>query len=601
MRHRILFRLLIAYLAVVCACVLLVGFPLHFVFQRDYVTNAASAFEEQVTRLAPELTTAIEGGDRPQLDALCARLNERFKGRVTVLSPGGETLGESMGALCIEEANPECVDMIRSGLRGEEAGAAPLARTMILNAPVRPGRPNSAVMRLALPLDPMYEQLRTVHLLLLAGAIGAGGLAVAIGFMLSHGIARPLSQMTRVAENIAAGDFQSPVSVRGRGEIGRLADAINVMRSSLSASVRTLADERNQILAIVENMSEGVLVLGPDGKVELFNRAIEEMVPLAGRLRSGATLEELGADPRLVNCAREARETGQLAMTELGSLEAGEQVIAVVASQVSEDNLSAEGHGTVLVAHDITGARRIESMGRELVANASHELRTPLAAISSTAETLLNRGTPRDREGREFLEVIVRQAERLRRTIANTLELSRIDALAGSLKAEPLDVAYLVEEVAETFAGEVKSKEQRLEISAPADLPPVEGDGNMVSLALRNLVANAVRYTPAGGRIWVRALRDDGHVMFEVEDTGPGIPAEDRPRVFDRFFRGRNAVEAAEEGAGLGLSIVKRVAQAHGGGVTLRTPEGSGSVFALRLPASQTKPVEQAAGVGNRS
>jgi len=577
-RHGILFTLLAAYLGVVAVCVALVGLPLHLVFRRDYVANAHRAFRQEVARLSAELRAGLAADSRQDVDAACARINSRFEGRVTVLTPRGRVLGDSMGALCLERARPECVERIRGAAGRGENGPIPMAGAVTLSEPVETGDGRQVSVRLALPLEPVHEHLRKVNVLLLLGAMGAGALAACIGLVIAGRIGGPLREMTRVAEEIAAGDFGRGVRLRGPGEIGRLADAINRMRADLERSVRALAEERNQILAIIKTMSEGVLALAADGQVQIFNRAAERLLSCRERLRVGARFEELGPPEALAECVRRVRATGRPSGGELGRLDAGETVTSVVAGPVAD-----RAAGIVIVAHDVTESRRMESLGREFVANASHELRTPLAAILSTAEALLSGPCARDAESREFLETIMRQAERLRALVAGTLELSRIDAAGGAPKAETVEADFLVEEAAGALASEAEQKGQRLEVE-PAGSLTVQGDPHWLLVALRNLVENAVRYTPERGQVRVRAFGDGEDIVFEVSDSGPGIPPDEQRRVFDRFFRGRRAAESGAEGSGLGLSIVERVARAHRGRVELEGAEGGGSTFRLRVP-----------------
>jgi len=599
-RGRIVVRLVAPYLGVVCACILFVGLPLHLMLRRDYVANAATVFNHRVARVEPEIARAAARADRAALDALCARLNAAFQGRVSIFAADGDLLGDAIGMQYIRPGTPESVERIR-GAAGSSSQRKNLhiplrPDTLTLTARLDLGRGGPGIARLALPLRPLYDQMRGIHLLLLLGTAGAVALAIVVGLSLVRGIARPLVRVTRAAEDIAAGDFESSARVRGHDEISRLAGAVNTMRRNLQTNLATLARERNQVLAIVQNMAEGVLALGPNNEVQLFNAPIARMLGLEGRLRIGAMFNDFGADPRAGACVRQARETGNVASVELGDLEAGERVIVLAAGPVARDEAEVgerEPHeqAVVILAHDATESRRVESMHRELVANMSHELRTPLSTISSTAGTLLAGPAAGDPQNRAFLETIARQAERMRSLVENTLSLCRLDTLASPLKTRTLDAWDLVAEAADAVANEIETRGQHLDIDVPADCPPVEGDGRLLSQALRNLIENASRYTPAGGRISVRvcaqqaSVEQEGEVAFEVSDAGPGIAPEDQARVFDRFFRGRREPEGDVQGAGLGLSIVRRVAQAHRGSATLSSKRGQGSVFILSIPS----------------
>jgi len=593
-RGKILYLLLATYGAVVAAGVVFVGLPLHLALRRDYVGRATESFNDEVRQWETEIAAAARRRDRARLDELAARLNAHFQGRVTLLGPQGEVLGDSIGFLCAQRAGPECAEKIRAGA-AEPPAAIP--DTITLTAFLRLSGVGPATARLALPLAPVYEQTRRVRTLLAVGAVGAGLLALLVALALARYLARPLQHMTEVAERIAAGDLDTPARVRTGDEIGRLGEAINRMRGQLRAQITALAAERNQVLAIVQNMSEGVLAFGPSAtsgdkssdEVLLFNAAAERLLHLEGRLRTGTRLDQLGLDPRLLAAIRQMRETGRPVTLELGDLAGGERVIAVSIGPVGPAPEGGRPPGGVLIAHDITEARRIEALGRELVANASHELRTPLATISSTVETLLEGPSGRDSRTREFLEIIARQVGRLRELVESTLALSRVEALAGHLKVEAVDAGELLREAAATYEAEMARKEQQLVLEVPSDIPPLTGDGPLLLQALRHLVSNAVRYTPTGGRITLRATQEAGRSILEVSDTGPGIPAAEHERIFEPFYRSQQqaagtGANASEAGVGLGLAIVRRIVRAHSGSISVRSAPGQGATFTLRLP-----------------
>jgi signal transduction histidine kinase len=243
--------------------------------------------------------------------------------------------------------------------------------------------------------------------------------------------------------------------------------------------------------------------------------------------------------------------------------------------------------GVVLVLRDMTEARRAESLSRELVANASHELRTPLGIIASTAETLVRANAVTEPRHREFLDTIVRHTARLERLVAATLQLSQIESGVPQGPWEELDVGELSAECVALYSATAEARGIRLTLGAPPEpTARVRGVESLLHQALGNLLDNAIRYTPTGGSVTVNMAVVAGTVTLSVADTGPGIPAELQARVFERFVRGPRAGSAAPEGLGLGLALVRRVAELHHGGVELDSVPGSGSRFTLRLPAA---------------
>jgi len=458
--------------------------------------------------------------------------------------------------------------------------------TVTVRLPVRLGVRGPATVRLALPLAPVQAQLRQMHRLLLLIGVAASVLALWIGLVFSRRIARPVEGMTELAERIAAGDFEAGGEVRGEDEIGRLAGSLDAMRRSLRDNLREITKERNQALAIVRNMSDGVISLAPRGEVVFANSAAEKMLGLSGSLAPGAKFGELPADEALGRTVRSVAESGRPDVVEFGDVTAGDRVIRVSVNPVTQEPPDQE-RGVVMVVRDMTEARRAEALGRELVANASHELRTPLSVISSTADTLLHSAGAGEGDQREFVEIIARHARRMEQLVKGTLQLSQLEAGATAGAPETLSVADLIRQTADLCAPRAAEKGLRLETNVPPESAVVRGVESLLLQALGNLADNAIRYTPPGGTVTIGASTAGGEVELSVADTGHGIPPAERSAVFERFVRGRQASASGVEGSGLGLAIVSRVVRLHNGRVDLESVAGKGSRFIVRLPAGE--------------
>jgi signal transduction histidine kinase len=239
--------------------------------------------------------------------------------------------------------------------------------------------------------------------------------------------------------------------------------------------------------------------------------------------------------------------------------------------------------GAVLVLHDVTDLRRLETMRRDFVANVSHELKTPLTSIAGYAETLVGE-TPDGPTTRRFLEVILGNARRMHRLVDDLLDLSRIESGGWLPAPESVDVADTAAEVLENFADRARAGGVTLQVEVPPDAAPLVADPQAVRQILTNLIDNALRYTPPGGRVSIASWRDHHDTMIEVRDTGSGIPAEHLPRLFERFYRVDASRSRAEGGTGLGLAIVKHLVEAHGGICTAESALGQGTVIRIRIP-----------------
>jgi two-component system phosphate regulon sensor histidine kinase PhoR len=246
--------------------------------------------------------------------------------------------------------------------------------------------------------------------------------------------------------------------------------------------------------------------------------------------------------------------------------------------------LSPDDQRLVVVFVDVTALRRLESLRRDFVANASHELRTPIAAVRSATDTLQEGALGDARAAARFVDIIARNSQRLQSLVEDLLELSKLESNEFKLKREPVDLAKVVPIVLALFRDRAEKKGVRLASEMPAALPAIEGDARAVEMVLSNLVDNAVKYCASGARIVVSASDSDGRVRLVVSDTGPGIPPEHLPRVFERFYRVDAGRSRELGGTGLGLSIVKHMVEAMRGKVSVESTVGAGSTFTVSLP-----------------
>ncbi|MBN2450657.1 MAG: HAMP domain-containing protein [Lentisphaeria bacterium] len=584
-RYSLSVRLLAAYGLVVVCSVGLVALPVHVRLRRDYVTRATQAFGNALFLRIDELRAAAEAEDRTALDLACDRLNAGFQGRVSVLARDGAILGDSMSALCLDRALPECLPAIRAERDAALRHYQPLDDTVSIRLPLVLGSAGPVTVRLALPIQPVRDQMS--HMNRMLAVSGAGGLlaAAALALWLARRIARPVEEMTRAAERIAAGAFDAELPAAGGDEIGRLAGAFGTMQACLRQTLDELRAERNQAHAVVNSMSDGVVALSSDGVVLYANAAAAELLD-SDPPRPG---ERLPGPAALLDVVAAALRTGGPLRLEMGDVRQGERVVRAVITPLAEAGQA--GRGVVLVLADITEARRAESLGRELVANASHELRTPLAIVGSTADTLLAVAEQIPAPIREFLHIIERQAERMRRLVDETLQLSVLESGMPGEPLETLDVRGVVRQALDALGAAAAAKGIEVRFEEPVAGVCIPAFEAQLTGAVRNLLDNAIRYTPPGGKVTVSINADAEWVCIEVADTGPGIAPLEQRRIFERFVRGRAAGATQAEGSGLGLAIVRRVAEIHRGTVDVSSRPGEGSTFRLRLPRSPQAPL----------
>lgn len=414
-----------------------------------------------------------------------------------------------------------------------------------------------------------------------AGAIAALASVAVYRLLSAPRHDRRVNTILSAARRYALGDLSRPVPDYGDDDLGRVARGMEQAVQELSRRVDGLARDRARMEAILASMIEGVLVVNEQGRIQLVNAAARRILKLEQTSLDHSYVEAI-RHPGIVEhigraLAGEETEGLELSVTR----DIRQTLVARVAP------VESAGRGAVLVMHDITDLRKADQIRRDFVANVSHELRTPLTAIRGYAEALLD--DPDDAEARRrFLEIIHRHAERMERLVNDLLRLARLDAGQEAVELSPCDIDGLVRGIVADLAPIAIGKEQTLQAEVSPDATTLLTDPAKLHDVLRNLVENAVNYTPTGGTITVRAAISGGRFQLSVADTGPGIPPDDLTRVFERFYRVDQS-RARPGGTGLGLSIVKHLAHVLDGTVSVENQPGGGARFTVTLPIAGEK------------
>ncbi len=453
-----------------------------------------------------------------------------------------------------------------SGLRYIEGRRDGSAFTVAL--PIHRGAGTALV---AYSLRPeLRAQLGIVRNEYLQSALIAFGAAAALGLVIATFTARRLSRLAAAAREIGAGNFGGSVVSRFPDEVGSLALSIEQMRRQLQTLFGALETDRDRLELLLDRLNEGVLVVDADLNVEFANERAHELVGPARNLR------ETGSDApvRVAELERIVRSLFELRLPSHARIEQGDQTFLVSGIPPNEG-----GETAIIVVSDESQQERNNRVQREFATNAAHELRTPLASIVTAAE-MLQTGAKDDPEARdEFIEVIARQADRLTRLTRALLTLARAEARDEPPRLNPVSVAPLLGQVAQTLA-------PRDHVGIRVECVPsvvALADPDLLEQAIANVAANAVQHT-VEGTVTLRARRDNGTVLIEVIDTGSGIASQDKGRLFDRFFRVGDQVD----GFGLGLSIAHDAVAALGGEIAVESEKATGTTVQITLPSATT-------------
>jgi two-component system phosphate regulon sensor histidine kinase PhoR len=591
-RARLFWRLGFTYVALLLAVLIAVELYSARVIRSQAIRAAYSELTSllNVAQTRPPLTS-----DPENLRTWTAWM-AKSGARVTVIDSNGQVLADSAADAAAMEnhANrPEVVEALAQGHGQSVHRSVTLDRELVYEA-VRYQAPDgqSIVIRLAVPLseiDLSVKELRDRLLIASIVMLLIGGIA---SLAFTRVFAARIGRLKDFSQRIAEGNFRPLLSEGPRDELSELTDSMNQTAARLDQEIRTLSGERNRSSAILRSMVEGVAVIDAQERLVFYNRAFSEIFNVPVSTAEGRPLIEAVRNAELVGLIRKALrgEEGLQNDISMGIVQmqnfsvTAAPVMALETTNGAPDADRAKPSGAVVVLHDVTELRRLERVRQDFVANVSHEFKTPLTAIQGFAETLLSGALDDPTSNRRFLEIIRTHAVRLARLTNDLLKLARIEA--GKLEVEffPVGLIELIEGCAETTLLKASRKQITLEIEVPPGLPPVRGDAGLLRDVLQNLLDNAIQYTPEGGHIRVSADLRSKEAVVTVTDTGIGIPASDKERIFERFYRVDAARSREAGGTGLGLSIAKHIVEAHGGHLWVDSVIGEGSKFSFSIP-----------------
>jgi two-component system phosphate regulon sensor histidine kinase PhoR len=555
--------------------------------------------------LQPFLTQSGALSSTPQLRTAVRDLSSRAFSRVTVVAPDGRVLADSavsdsnLSAVENHLTRPEILQAVATG-RGTDLLSSHTTGERTLYLALRISAPNQATpsvfLRLGLPMTTLDREVAKLHRNL-AIAFGIAFLiAVALSVWVAQSITKPLSDIAIAARQLANGDHAVRIRTGSRDEVGLLADTLNHMTDQLRAKIDELSEDRAQLLAMLTSMVEGVMVLDRRGRVLQVNPALERMFDVTRIETRGHPCSDVFRHPQL----------DTLVSTVLAERVDKEDEILLHPSgrclhiEASVTECDRENDAcAVLVFHDITELRRLENIRKDFVANVSHELRTPLTSIKGYIEALLDGAKDDPDTSTKFLDIILKQSDRLNLILEDLLQLSKIESGQVLFKREPLHIQSVIERTLAMIKPLADKKGHRLVSLVEDNLPAALGDEDRLMQVLSNLLDNAVKYTPEKGTITVAAhpVSDDAErpaivtaVELSVTDTGLGIPEGDRPRVFERFYRVDKARSRELGGTGLGLAIVRHIVEGLGGRVWVEANAPTGSRFVVRFPIQQISP-----------
>jgi two-component system phosphate regulon sensor histidine kinase PhoR len=540
--------------------------------------------------LAGSAAPLLQAGTPPEtLDELARDWADRLDARVTIIGADGVVLGEShedRTQMDNHLLRPEVQQALKTGQGSSTRYSATLDYEMMYAAvPIR-GVPIQSsegqtlgVMRVALPLDQIEANVgRLRQSIVLAGLVTAVAAALLAVFLAGR-TTEPLRQLTAVAERLAAGDLDARLFPSSRDEVGQLTRAFDHMADRIREQVTTLAEEQGRLAAVLDHMADGVLITDGSSQVRLVNAAAARLLDTSEERALGRSFAQVAPYHPLIELWKACREQGE---EQIEMVEVSRHGLFLQAIITPFEEAGAMGY--LVILQDLTRIRRLETVRRDFIGNISHELRTPLAGLKALVDTLRGGAIKDPPAAKRFLKRMDAEVDALTQMVEELLELSRIESGQAPLRLVPTPVAEIVVPPVDRLRPQAERAGLEFTVLLPPGLPPVLADADRARLVLTNVVHNAVKFTPPGGRITVAARPAGDDVVFSVQDTGVGIPAEDLPRIFERFYKADRARSGG--GTGLGLAIAKHIVQGHGGRLWAESVEGQGSTFSFTLPVA---------------
>lgn len=579
--HSFQWRIAILFITLIVTSMLVLGVYVTNSVRNSQLDNLRFHLEQEAKIIAEGIVPFLQDQDYSP-DDLVKKLASEIDSRVTIIAPDGTVLGDSIeDPLKMENhaTRPEVKDALAHGIGKSTRYSTTLRQEMMYVAvPIYKQGELIGIARTALPLTTVESSVDRVTRIIILATMVITTLAAVAAWLIARTVTRPVRQLTKAAQKIAAGAVGQKIDVATKDEIGQLARAFNEMSSALKATIDNTLTEKNKLANVLGNMADGVIMTDVEGNVILTNTAAAKLFGFKEADSSKKQLIEVVHDHEVDEILKKCLETMKEQAVQFESSHAKRFLRAIAVPLYSQTRLN----GVLILVQDLTELRNLQTMRRELIGNISHDLRTPLTSIKAMVETLQGSAIDDRVAAQDFLSRIVGELDHLTHMVAELTQLSRIEAGQAELKMERVDLNALVNDAITAVMPLAERQKIVISKDLSPDLPLVPADKDRIRQTIINLVNNAIKFNKPGGKVTISTFYDSNSVSVSVSDTGIGIAKEDLPHIFERFYKADKARSGG--GSGLGLAIAKHTVQAHGGEIWAQSEEGKGSVFTFCLP-----------------
>ncbi|MFA5336748.1 MAG: ATP-binding protein [Candidatus Omnitrophota bacterium] len=582
------YKLIFSYIFVILVSFGFIAFFLDKNLEENSLQNIQSSLITQANLIESQIVPErLREEDTPYLESLVKGLSSKTTCRITVINNKGRVLADSKK---LQEEIPQMENHlyrpeVKVAFDGGTGIDTRYSSTLKINMlyvalPIKDKTGIPGILRLSLPLKSIQKTLSTTRKIVSIGLFFALMLAFVLGSIVATRIIRPINRMIQISRKFSKGDFSRRIIQVSKDEIGGLAVTLNKMAQDIEDKIKEIKTQNQKLAAIFDSMIEGVIVVDKTSYIVSINPTIEKIFNVLKKEVKGKAFLEVIRNNDIYEIISNVLNEGKSFSAEISLVLPVHKIFEINATPIFDNNIV---NGCLVVIHDITEMRRLETVRSDFVANVSHELKTPLTSIKGFVETLLEGALDDKENNRNFLKIIQNHAQRLDNLVNDLLSLSHFESKEIKLNRVNFNIRQLVEEAASGFSSQLKNKDIEIKNELSESML-LMADRDRLEQVITNLIDNAIKFNKAKGfiRIFGEEIKDK--VKITIEDSGIGIPEKDTPRIFERFYRVDKARSRELGGTGLGLSIVKHIIELHGGMVGVESTEGFGSKFWFILP-----------------
>lgn len=580
MKKSLFYKIFLSYLIII-----FVSFFLLDIFVRDEIKKVLTS------RIETELLSYAQLIDQTSPQKASDNLKQiaqTSQSRITLIDAKGRVFADSERDVAKLENHlnrPEVQEARLKGTGKSVRFSDSLGIDMLYIAvAIKDGQGIKGYIRLARPLHDVQNVIERVYRYILLTLLIVAVISLMIALFFSYRLYEPIKTMERFTEKLRAGEPVGTIILDTADETRTLADNINYLVDELKHKIRIANEEKSKLMTAFTSMNEGVLILNEQGLIEFSSPVLSNMLAVQYGDINGKTLMEAFRSLDLQRAFQEFKEKRVNVSREiiLGHMEK-----VIMSISISSVHGHPDEEKIMIVFHDVTRLKKLEQIKMEFVANVTHEIKTPLTAIIGYLETIKSGTVNNAEETKRFIDIILKQSQRLNRLVEDLLTISNIEMKEIVLNFENVALGTAANNVISLIKAKADLKKIDIQNNVPDNFPPVKADRDRLTQILVNILDNAVKFTPEGGKVVIEAKESESYAVVSVTDTGIGVPADEVHRLGERFYRVDKSRSRELGGTGLGLSIVKHLMIAHGGKMEIESRLGHGTKVSLFFPVTR--------------